>query len=498
MGIGIEITDTSIFIVETSEKESTFLIERMKTISLPPKAVVGGEIQDPDALNDLLRRTLDEGGFSNQPLHIAIKSNRCVKRICKILNAASSNIDSEIEIKVSQSYIFSKEEFSFGFQPMVPVDQDNPLSDSVAVPFMYIGMDKNKVDATLDLMHSLEKDILSIEHSSISHLRSLVYSQSPSDQEILICISIHDTFIDISIVKQKFVLYTHLFYKESHYVIEDIFFHEELSKRIVQVLMGYKNMYPKYPMPSVGLFFSHTYPYTELFNYLTNDFPFISFRVFSWQSFQLDTSFSSRKDLNEEGLSDYMGAVGLAIKSSFEFLPISLIKVKRKLISPLSKLETNIVLFLIFFITVLGIGSRFYLVYLSNKVNEQLAGVQLQLKSLQSGDYLNNQKQLAEKKSNLNYYTTILKANSGRSIEIMKILTQELPSDIAFSSVKIDKDSKVYIKGASCYSDSIYKFYNRIKGIFEDSNISGIETVVSPDTSIRENRFSIDFTWRAL
>lgn len=498
MGIGIEITDQSIFVVEVSHTGTALLIERMKTISLPPKAVVSGEIQDPDTVYDLLKRMLEEGGFSNQPIHMSIQSPRFLKRIFKVLNAATSNVESEIELKLSQSYLFSKEDFSFGFQPMVHVDTEHPIPDNIATPFMYIGMDKNKVDAAIDLVNTLEKDLLSLEHPSLSYLRTLTYNQNILAMDVLLCVTIHDSFIDISLIQDKFLLYTHIFHKESNYIIEDVFFHEEVAKRVNQVLMGYKNMYPKHPNPSTGIFFSHHYPYTPLFNYLTAYFSFISFRLFNWQTFQFSDSFSSRKDLNEEGLSEYIGAVGLAMKSFSSFLPISLIKIKRKLIAPLSRLESNIVITLGILILFLSIGGRFYLNFLNDKAQNQLEGVKVQLRSLQSGDYLSTQKKLVEQKSKLTYYDTLANTNSERSIKVMKTITQNLPADLSFSSVRIDKDNKVFIKGSSFYSDSIYKFYNQLKVSFDTANISGIDSLLSPETNVRENRFSIDFTWRLL
>ena len=234
MGIGIEITDQSIFVVEVSHTGTALLIERMKTISLPPKAVVSGEIQDPDTVYDLLKRMLEEGGFSNQPIHMSIQSPRFLKRIFKVLNAATSNVESEIELKLSQSYLFSKEDFSFGFQPMVHVDTEHPIPDNIATPFMYIGMDKNKVDAAIDLVNTLEKDLLSLEHPSLSYLRTLTYNQNILAMDVLLCVTIHDSFIDISLIQDKFLLYTHIFIRKVIILLKMSFFMRKLQSVLIK------------------------------------------------------------------------------------------------------------------------------------------------------------------------------------------------------------------------------------------------------------------------
>ena len=489
LGLGIEITDQVVLLALISQAHGQLKVHRVKRVSLPPRLVVDGEITDTDSFQELLARVFHELGVSKVPVHVGIRTKRYIKRVIHINQNTVDDMTHAIESEISNSVLFSRENFQYAYQA-----SKERSGSSHPLPLFFIAADKTKVDAITDWAQYAHISLESLESSSVSATRLIAYNQD-SDAKPIICLFIDESGIDFSLLFQGEIILTHFFRKDTNFLLEDVFFHEEVSKRLNHFLLAVSNIYPNNLPPETLFWGSSIFPSEVLIQFLKRSFPTLSFRSFNWSTVQIDGQASAR-ELSEETLSGYFPAIGLGIKSLDNVVAknINLHKIKRHIVPFFEKKQVLVLGGILLGLLLMGFSAKLYITALISKQLTQIEAIKLRSKNLQSGESSLRQKKLSELKQRDKALEPLLQSVMPRVGNILESVSNPLPEDVSFSMLKINSNDKILIKASAYYQGSVYRYYNKLKSKYPSTSISGIESGIS-DIQVPEHRFSLELSW---
>lgn len=487
--VGVEIQESAIYLAELALDADRPVILRLKTITIPPKVITGGEITDLDSISSLIDRALKEDGFDSRQLYVSLLDRRFVKRTKRVQVMKSADLMSDIEDSLSSIYPFTRQEFQVGYQigKRDALDKEVPIFWEV----LYAGIAQSKVDSLLELAEHMDLHFSSIDLSCLSALRVMTWLED-SEQTVL-CVFADQDYIDLNIVSNRCNVstFTIRLKRKEDLSIETL--KEQVLTKINLILFVYNSKYTDFPVPTRGLFLSRNAFLDPLFPYLQEALPDISFDIVSPQSvcqFSDTISFSDQSDHN---IANYVVSIGLALKQFESFgQTLSFIKQKKQIgpIFNMQELKISVLVFVSLFTLLFGLD--YYINLADSRIESDVADVKRQIVSLQSGEYIKRQKQLRKYQDLITRYDKIRSHNRSKT-EFLQLLVRDLPEDLSLLDIDFNKKNQVRLSGKALYQDSIYAFYNHLKAHFDDVKIASIVTKYSGD--VPENKFAIEFIW---
>ncbi|MFW2371542.1 MAG: pilus assembly protein PilM, partial [Gammaproteobacteria bacterium] len=95
--LGIDISSTSVKLVELSKTDKGYKVESLAVEPLPANAVVEKNIQDVEAVGETLQKALKRSGSKCKKVALAVAGSAV---ITKIITMPASLSDSEMEIQI--------------------------------------------------------------------------------------------------------------------------------------------------------------------------------------------------------------------------------------------------------------------------------------------------------------------------------------------------------------------------------------------------------------
>jgi type IV pilus assembly protein PilM len=97
--VGVEVSNSAVRIAEISIGGSRPELVAFGQVSLPPRAIVDGAIQDPASVRAAIARCLKEGGFSMTRVRLGVAGLRAITREIDMPNLPDSELDSAIRLQ---------------------------------------------------------------------------------------------------------------------------------------------------------------------------------------------------------------------------------------------------------------------------------------------------------------------------------------------------------------------------------------------------------------
>lgn len=205
--IGVDISSSAIKMVELARSGKNFSLERYVIESLPRDSVVDGNITNPDAVSDALKRAYRQLGSRIKGAALALPA---VAVITKIIDAPAGQSEDELELMVeteANQYIpFSLDEVNLDFQAL---DLVPSTPDSIKV--LIAAAKKEKVEDRVAAAESigLKALVVDVESYATQAAFELIQEQLPNKgkDQISAIVDVGATMMHMTMLKNGEQLY---------------------------------------------------------------------------------------------------------------------------------------------------------------------------------------------------------------------------------------------------------------------------------------------------
>ena len=124
--IGLDISSTSIKLLELSKTGSTYRIEGIAVEPLPANAVVEKNVADIEAVGESVKRALLKSKIKSKFAAIAVAGSSVItKKITMPANLSEDDMEGQIQLEADQYIPYPLEEVNLDFQ-VLGITENNP------------------------------------------------------------------------------------------------------------------------------------------------------------------------------------------------------------------------------------------------------------------------------------------------------------------------------------------------------------------------------------
>lgn len=124
--LGIDISSTSVKLVELSQTDNGYRVESLAVEPLPANAVVEKNIQDVEAVGETLQKAVKKSGTKCKLAAVAVAGSAVITKVITMPSALSeSEMELQIELEADQYIPYPLEEINLDFQILGPT-RNNP------------------------------------------------------------------------------------------------------------------------------------------------------------------------------------------------------------------------------------------------------------------------------------------------------------------------------------------------------------------------------------
>ena len=128
--LGIDISSTSVKLVELSKSDSGYSVESLAVEPLPANAVTEKNIQDIEAVGDTLARALKKSGTKCKLAALAVPGSSVITKIITMpADLSDSEMEAQIELEADQYIPYPLEEINLDFEVLGPTEKNPDTVD---------------------------------------------------------------------------------------------------------------------------------------------------------------------------------------------------------------------------------------------------------------------------------------------------------------------------------------------------------------------------------
>ena len=132
--IGLDITTSSIKMIELSQSGRSYRAECYAAEPTPPNSINEKTIVDAEAVGEAIRRAIKRSGSKTQDVAIAISGDAAITKVIQMpRNLTANDLEGQVEIQADQYIPFPMEEVSFDFEVMGASSADPDMNDVLLV-----------------------------------------------------------------------------------------------------------------------------------------------------------------------------------------------------------------------------------------------------------------------------------------------------------------------------------------------------------------------------
>ena len=220
--IGLDITTSSIKLVELSQSGKTFRAESYAAEPTPPNSINEKTIVDAPAVGEAIRRAVKRAGTSSKDAAIAIGGDAAITKIIQMPRRFTAReLEGQVEIQADQYIPFPMEEVSFDFEVMGPSATDPEMLDILLVATRTENVDQRKaaVEAA-----GLVARVVDVEPFALENACHLLMHQMPDGgmQHQIAIVDFGASNTTFSVLQDMRVIYTRDFSFGGQQLTEEI------------------------------------------------------------------------------------------------------------------------------------------------------------------------------------------------------------------------------------------------------------------------------------
>jgi type IV pilus assembly protein PilM len=132
--IGLDITTSSIKLIELTRSGDTYRVESYAAEPSPPNAINEKAIVDAQAVGEAVRRATKRAGARSKECAVAVSGDAAITKVIQMpRNLRENELESQVEMQADQYIPFPMEEVSFDFEVIGPSEKDPDMLDVLLV-----------------------------------------------------------------------------------------------------------------------------------------------------------------------------------------------------------------------------------------------------------------------------------------------------------------------------------------------------------------------------
>jgi type IV pilus assembly protein PilM len=132
--LGLDITTSSVKLIELSESGGQYRVESYAAEPTPHNAINEKAIVDAEAVGEAIRRAVKRSGASAKEAAIAISGDAAITKVIQMPRTLNEGeLEGQVELQADQYIPFPMEEVSYDFQVIGPSEKDPEMLDVLLV-----------------------------------------------------------------------------------------------------------------------------------------------------------------------------------------------------------------------------------------------------------------------------------------------------------------------------------------------------------------------------
>ncbi|MCW9013825.1 MAG: pilus assembly protein PilM [Gammaproteobacteria bacterium] len=218
--LGIDISSTSVKLVELSQSEKGYRVESLAVEPLPANAVVEKNIQDVEAVGETLRKAIKRSGTKCKLAAVAVAGSAVITKVITMpASLSDSEMETQIELEADQYIPYPLEEINLDFQ-VLGETAGNP--DTVDVLLAASRSENVELRTAVTEIAGLVAKIVDVEAYTIENAASLlvpakeeaVEEDTEDDEEkekqsfIIAVLDVGATMTSLNVIENNELIYT--------------------------------------------------------------------------------------------------------------------------------------------------------------------------------------------------------------------------------------------------------------------------------------------------
>lgn len=220
--IGLDITTSSIKLLELSQSGKGFRVECYSAEPTPPNSINEKSIVDADAVGDAIRRAAKRSGSRAQEAAIAISGDAAITKVIQMpANLNDNDLEGQVEIQADQYIPFPMEEVSFDYEVLGQSATDPEMNDVLLVATRTENVDQRRaaVEAA-----GFKATVVDVEPFALENACQLLTHQMPDggNDHLIAIVDFGASNTTFSVLQDGRVIYTRDFSFGGQQLTEEI------------------------------------------------------------------------------------------------------------------------------------------------------------------------------------------------------------------------------------------------------------------------------------
>jgi type IV pilus assembly protein PilM len=220
--VGLDITTSSIKLIELTSSGSTYRVESYAAEPTPANAINEKAIVDAEAVGEAIRRAVKRSGTKVKDVAFAISGDAVITKVIQMpSNLASSDLEGQVELQADQYIPFPMEEVSFDFEVIGEAERDPDMQDVLLVATRTENVDQRQVAVETA---GLDARVVDVEAFAVENACQLLAHQMLENGEgkFIAIVDFGASSTTFSVLKDLKVIYTRDFAFGGQQLTEEI------------------------------------------------------------------------------------------------------------------------------------------------------------------------------------------------------------------------------------------------------------------------------------
>lgn len=206
--VGLDISSTSVKLLELSQQSDGYRVEAYAAEPLPANSVVEKNIADVEAVGEAIRRAAKRSGTRAKFAAVAVAGSSVITKVISMpANLSDEEMASQIELEADQYIPYALEEVNMDFE-VLGISETNPEACDV----LLAASRSENVDSRVAAVElgGLTTKIVDIEAYTLENAFHLLASQVPggADDNTIAIVDVGATMTTLSVLHDGKIIYT--------------------------------------------------------------------------------------------------------------------------------------------------------------------------------------------------------------------------------------------------------------------------------------------------
>lgn len=206
--VGVDISSTSVKILELSKTAKGHRVECHAVEPLPSEAVKEKTIQDVEATGEAVRRAVRKSGTKAKTAAVAVASSAVITKVITMSAALNeAELETQIQLEADQYIPYPLDEINLDFEVLGPTDGS---PDSVDILLAASKSENVEMRAAAVEIGGLTAKVVDIEPYTVEHAFGLLVDQLPGQlgNSTVAVVDVGATMTSLSVLQDSQLIYT--------------------------------------------------------------------------------------------------------------------------------------------------------------------------------------------------------------------------------------------------------------------------------------------------